>query len=131
MIPHPNTETTIRIPHIPLRRNVNNPQARASHNYSLVDELAQSPTTMYLLEVLQTCPTQRKYLLFTLGVVDPTDTRLITFDLDSEEPRLPALVAFQIPVKIQNITVHWCIIDEGASTCIISKNVWQKLGSLS
>jgi hypothetical protein len=58
---------------------------------------------MSVLEVLQTCPTQQKSLLSTLGEVDPTDTRLITFDLDSGEPRLPALVAFQIPVKIQNI----------------------------
>jgi hypothetical protein len=65
-----------------------------------------------------------------LGAVDPADTRLITFDLDSREPRLPALITFQIPVKIQNITVHRCIIDEGASTCIMSKTVWQKLGSL-
>jgi hypothetical protein len=64
-----------------------------------------------------------------LGAVDPTDTRLITFDLDNGEPCLPALVAFQIPVKIWNITVHRCIIDEGASTCIMSKFVWKKLGS--
>jgi hypothetical protein len=32
-------------------------------------------------------------------------------------------------MKIQNITVHRCIIDEGASTCIMSKTEWQKLGS--
>jgi hypothetical protein len=82
-----------------------------------------------VLEVLQTCPTQWKSLLSALGAVDPADTRLITFDLDCGEPRLPTLVAFQIPVKIQNITVHRCIIDEGASTCIMSKIVWKKLGS--
>jgi hypothetical protein len=79
---------------------------------------------MLVLEVLQTCPTQRKSLLSALGAVDPTDTRLITFDLDSGESRLPSLITFQIPVKIQNITVHRCIIDEGASTCIMSKSVW-------
>jgi hypothetical protein len=110
-------------------RNVHNPQAREAHNYSLVDDLAQSPATMLVLEVLQTCPTQRKSLLFAMGAVDPVDTRLITFDLDSYEPRLPAAVSIQIPVKIRNITVHQCIIDEGASTCIMSKTVWQKLGS--
>jgi hypothetical protein len=109
--------------------NVNNPQAREAHNYSLVDDLAQSPATMSVLEVLQTCPNQWKSLLSSLGAVDPADTRLITFDLDSGEPCLPTLVAFQIPVKIQNITVHRCIIDEGASTCIMSKTVWHKLGS--
>jgi hypothetical protein len=96
------------IPHIPLRRNVHNPQAREAHNYSLVDELAQYLSSMSVLEVLQTCPTQRKSLLSTLGVVDPVDTRLITFDLHSGEPHLPAFIAFQIPVKIWNITIHWC-----------------------
>jgi hypothetical protein len=84
---------------------------------------------MLVLEVLQTYPTQWKSLLSALGEIDPADTRLITFDLNSGESRLPALIAFQIPVKIWNITVHCFIIDEGASTCIMSKTVWQKLGS--
>jgi hypothetical protein len=85
---------------------------------------------MSVLEVLQTCPTQQKSLLSALGVVNLVDTRLMTFDLECGEPHLPALVAFQIPVKIHKIIVHRCIIDEGASTCIMSKTVWQKLGSL-
>jgi hypothetical protein len=100
VIPRPSAEPPLCIPHIPLCRNVHNPQARAAHNYSLVDDLAQSLAAMSVLEVLQTCPTQRKSLLSALGVVDPADTRLITFDLDNCEPRLPALVAIQIPVKI-------------------------------
>jgi hypothetical protein len=129
MIPCPNTEPTICIPCIPLRRNVNNPQAREAHNYSMVDDLAQSPATMSILEDLQTFPPQGKSLLSSLGVVNPTDTRLITFDVDSGEPCLPTMVSFQIPVKIQNIIAHRCIIDEGASKCIMSKIVWKKLGS--
>jgi hypothetical protein len=84
---------------------------------------------MSILEVLQTCLTQHKSLLSALGVVDLVDTRLITFDLDNEEPCLPTLVAFQIPAKIHNIIVHRCIIDEGAFTCIMSKFVWKKLNS--
>jgi hypothetical protein len=130
LIPCPSAEPPLRIPRLPLRWNVHNPQARAAHNYSLVDDLAQSPAAMLVMEVLQTCPTQRKSLLSAMGAVDPADTRLITFDLDSCEPCLPATVAIQIPVKIRNITVHRCIIDEGASPCIMSKIVWQKLGSL-
>jgi hypothetical protein len=84
---------------------------------------------MYVLEVLQTCPSQRKYLILSLGSVEPTDTQLITFDLYSGETCLPTLVAFQIPVKVRKIIVHRCIIDEGASTCIMSKLVWEKLES--
>jgi len=64
-----------------------------------------------------------------LGAVDPIDIHIITFDLDKEDPQLPLLVAFQIPIKIWNITVHRCIIDKGESMCIMSKSVRQQLGS--
>jgi hypothetical protein len=56
MIPRSNTKPIPHIPHIPLQRNVHNPHARAAHNYSLVDDLAQSPIAISVLEVLQTCP---------------------------------------------------------------------------
>jgi hypothetical protein len=114
---------------MPLRKNVHNPHAKAAHNYSLVDDLAQSPTTISVLEVLQTCRSQRKSLLSAFGAIDTADTQLITFDSDNREPRLPAQVAFQIPVKIWNTTIYHCIIDEGASTCIMSKDIWKKIGS--
>jgi hypothetical protein len=55
---------------------------------------------MSMLEILQTYPSQQKFLLSALGEVNLVDTRLITFDLDSGEPHLPALVAFQIPRNI-------------------------------
>jgi hypothetical protein len=100
VIPLPSAEPLLCIPCIPLRRNVHNPQARVAHNYSLVDDLAQSPAVMSVMEVLHTCPTQRKSLLSALVVVNPTDTRLINFDLESGEPLFPALITFQIPVKI-------------------------------
>jgi hypothetical protein len=62
-----------------------------------------------------------------LGEVDIADNRLITFDLDNGEPRPPSLVDFYIPIKIWNITIHQCIINEVASTCIMSKLVWKRL----
>jgi hypothetical protein len=74
MIPRPNTETPLHIPHIPLCKNVHNPQSRMTHNYNLVDDLAQSTAAMLVLEVLQTFPTQQKSLLFAMGVVEPVDT---------------------------------------------------------
>ena len=104
--------------------------SNAAHNYSIVNNLAQSPTAMSTLEVLQSCPKQQKSLLSALGVVDPADTCMMAFDLDKATPRIPSNVAFQIPISVQNITIHQCVIDEGASTCIISKNVCQKLGAL-
>jgi hypothetical protein len=58
MIPLPDTKPIILIRRIPLRRNVNNPKARETHNYSLVDDLVQSHAAMSVLEVFQTYPTQ-------------------------------------------------------------------------
>jgi hypothetical protein len=94
MISLPNIEPNPCIPRIPLRKNVHNPHARESHNYTLVDDLAQSSTAMFVLKVFQTCPTQCKLFISTLGEVDRADTRLIIFDLDRGEPHLPTLVSF-------------------------------------
>jgi hypothetical protein len=74
MIPCPNTEPNPRIPRMTLQPNVHNPHSREIHNYNLVDDLVQCPATMYLLEVLQTFPSQCKSFLSTLGAVDPADT---------------------------------------------------------
>jgi len=125
-IPH---NTPPVIPRQPLHHTTHNAHARATKKYNIVDDLAQSPTTISALEVLQSCPSQNKALLQSLGAIDPVDSRLIAFDLDKSEPRLPSSVAFHIPVTIRNLNVHRCIIDEGASTCIMSSFVWKKLGS--
>ena len=60
--------------------------ARAAVSYNIVDDLAQTPTVMCTLEVLKTCPMQRKALLSTLGAVDPSESKLITFDMENGEP---------------------------------------------
>ena len=65
-----------------------------------------------------------------MGAVDPVDDQLIVFDArQSEHPPLPASVAFQIRVKIRNANISQCIIDEGASTCVMSNSVWKQLRS--
>lgn len=99
-------------------------RSKAEHNSSIVDDLAQSPTPMSALEVLQSYPKQRKALLFALCAIDLVNSCLMDFDLDNSTPKLPSLVTFQIQVSVQNINIHHCIINEGASTCIISNNVW-------
>ena len=84
---------------------------------------------MSALEVLTTCPTQQKALLAALGVVDPSDSKLITFDTENGEPHMPSTIAFLILVSIQNLVVLECIVDEGESTCVMSTLVWQNLRS--
>jgi len=86
-IPQPKVETIPRI--------CNSAYNRASHTYNIVDDLAQSLAAMSMLEVLQSCPYQKKSLLTTLSVIDPSDDHLIVFLVDtSEHSPLPSSVAF-------------------------------------
>ncbi|MBD3775494.1 MAG: retroviral-like aspartic protease [Rhodobacteraceae bacterium] len=81
------------------------------------------------LEVLQNFPSQRQALFSAIGGVDPKDSNLVSFDHKGYDPQLPAQLAFLIQVKALNKTFHRTIIDEGASTCIMSMNCWKTLGS--
>ena len=49
---------------------------------------------MSALEVLQSCPAQRKLLLLAIGAVDLQDPNLIVFDIENSTPRLPHQMAF-------------------------------------
>ena len=102
---------------------------RAASNYNIVDDLAQSPAAMSALEVLKNCLSQCKTLLSAIGAIDPNDSNLMAFDLDQSEPRMPSTLAFQVCVFVRNFVIHRCIIDECASTCVMSTLIWQKLGS--
>ena len=94
-----------------------------------MDDLAKIPTAMSAVEVLKMCPMQQKSLLAALGAVDPSNSKLITFDTENGESRMPSTITFQILESIWNFVVHRCIVDEGASMCVMSTLVWQKLGS--
>lgn len=125
----PHVDPTPKVARQTLRHMAHKSHAKATHNYSVVDDLTQSPTAMSAFEILQVFPSQRKALFFVLRAMDPSNSCLMTFDLDQSTPWLPSTVAFQIPVTIHNITIHQCIIDEGASTCIMSAKIWKSLGS--
>lgn len=112
-----------------LHKSSFNPHARATQNYNIIEDLAISPSAMSTLEVLQTCPTQRKLLLSAIGVVDPQDSHLIIFDLKNHVPHLPHKLDFQIPVHVNTRLVVQTVIGEGASTCINSISCWKALGS--
>ena len=84
---------------------------------------------MSTLEFFQCCPTQRKALLDYLGAIDPLDSNIIHFDLAHSKQKLHHRIAFQIQMKTKGTTIHHCVVDEGASTCIISLTCWKALGS--
>ena len=70
-------------PHIPkgvLKCSGDNPNARAAQNYSIVEDLGQTPYAMSALEVLQNCSSQRKALLSSLGVSDDSSSSIIKFE---------------------------------------------------
>jgi hypothetical protein len=112
-----------------VRKSSFNPHARAAQNYSIVEDLAQAPSAMSALEVLQSFPTQRKALLKAIGGINPTDTNLIIFDLEDHIPRLPPQLAFQIQVVVSDKNICRTVIDEGASTCVMSIACWKAIGS--
>jgi hypothetical protein len=114
-----------------IRKSSFNPHARAAQNYNIVEDLAQAPSAMSALEVLQSFPVQRKALLSAIGGFDPNDSNTIAFDLETHIPRLPHQLAFQIQVLVQDKTIFRTVIDEGASTCVMSLNCWKAIGSPS
>ena len=68
-------------------------------------------------------------MLSAIGGIDPADSDLITFDLERHTLRLPPQIAFLIQVIIDSKTIHRTVIDEGASTCIMSVACWKAIGS--
>jgi hypothetical protein len=83
--------------HIPkgvFKKASHNPNARVAHNYSVVEYLSQTPCAMSSLEVLRSCPSQRKALLAGLGSTATCNSGTIMLDTTDVKPHLPYNVAF-------------------------------------
>ena len=93
-IKKPTLDMILRPPKNTLQKDVFNPNAQAAQFYNVVEDLAQAPCAMLTLEVLQSCPTQRKNLLTTLEALDLDNTNLIHFNVENYKPRLPHKLAF-------------------------------------
>jgi len=122
-------EPMIKPPKGVVHKSTFNPRAKVSQNYNIVEDLAQSLSTMLMIEVLQNCLSQKQDLLSVIGGINPTDSNIVSFNHKGYDPQLPAQLAFLIQVKALNKTIHRTIIDEGASTCIMSMSCWKNLGS--
>ena len=84
---------------------------------------------MSALEFLHTFPSQRKALLFSLGVVDGNPSTTIKFETHVVEPRLPYYVSLLVHVECLNNTIKCIVIDEGAVAFMMSLACWKGLGS--
>ena len=87
-------ETMTHIPKGAFKKASHNPNARATQNYFVVEDLSQTPYAMSTLEVLQSCPAQRKSLLTALGSTETCNLGTIMLDTTDLKPRLPYHVAF-------------------------------------
>lgn len=75
---------------------------------------------MSTLEVLQKFPSHKKVFLSVIVGMDPSDSNLVFFSHENYTPYLLAQLVFIIQVIIHGKNIHRSIVDEGASTCIMS-----------
>ena len=68
---------------------------------------------MSSLEVIQTCPTQRRVLLNTLEMVDSNPSTTLRFDIHEIHPRFSYHVDFLFHMECMNNTIKYTVIDEG------------------
>lgn len=102
MIPR---ELTIKPPKGVVHNSSFNPRARVAKNYNIVEYLAQSPSTMSTLKVLQKFPNQKNALLLAIECVNPSNCNQVVFSHEKYTPHLLAQ------------------LDEGALTYIMSIRV--------
>jgi hypothetical protein len=103
------------------------PSSRATQNYNIVEDLGQVSCAMSTLKVLQHCPSQHRTLLAAIGVVDLESSNHIMFNLNNYASRLSHQLALQVDVVVHNQQIHQTILDEGASTCVMSLACWKGL----
>ena len=74
---------------------------------------------MYVLEVLQSCPSQRKSLLSALGVNDDKSSSIIKFETMGLQPFFPYYVSLLVHVECLNMTIKRTLIDEGTAASVM------------
>ena len=127
-------KTMTRIPKGAFKKASHNPNVRAAQNYSVVEDLSQTPCVMSALEVLQSYLFQRKALLSTLGSAKTCNLGTIMLDMTDLKPCLPYHIAFQIvvayPMKNFTRNIFCTVVDEGALTCVMLLACWKAIGQL-
>jgi hypothetical protein len=121
-----------RIPKGAFKKVSHNPNARATQNYYVVEDLSQTPCAMSALEVLQSCPSKRKALLTSFRSTETCNPGTIMLDTTDLKPCLPYHIVFQIvvayPMKNFTRNIFRTVVDEGTSTCIMSLACWKAIG---
>jgi hypothetical protein len=66
-------------------------------------------------------------LLYALGALDLSGSKVIKFDVTNVKPHLPYHVAFQIQVGYSKYTIKHTVVDEGTASCVMSLIYWKDL----
>jgi hypothetical protein len=109
---------------------LHNPNNRVAPNYSIVEDLSQTLCVMSSLEVLQSFPMQHVALLYVIREMDSSIHLTMNFDATDVKPNLPYHVSLPIDVVYTKNVIRRTIIDEGASTCVMSLSCWKAIDSL-
>jgi hypothetical protein len=95
-------ETMTCIPKVVFNKSSYNPNAMATQNYSMVEDLSQTLCAMSALEVLQSYSSQRKDLLVALGSFETCNLGTIMLDTTNLKPFLP----YHVNVRLQSTVVN-------------------------
>ena len=84
---------------------------------------------MSTLEVLQTCPSQRRALFIALEMVDSNPSTIVIFDTHEVQDLFPYHVDFLVHVECMNNTIKRIVVDKGVTAFVMSLACWKFLGS--
>jgi hypothetical protein len=119
-IEKPILDAVLCLPKGTIRKVTFNTSVCTTQNYNIVEDLVQAPCAMSTLEVLQNYPSQRRTLLSTIGAMDLEESNMIMFNMDYFKERLSHHIVFQIQILVVGKNIHRTILDEGASTFVMS-----------
>ena len=130
-IEKPTLDAVLCPPKSMIQKETFNPNSQNAQNNNNIEYLAQEPCAMPTLKVLKKCPTLCRNLLSTIDAVDPKTSNIIMFKLKNHKSMLSHQLAFQIITKVVRKNIHRIVLDEGASTSVISLSCWRDIGSLN
>jgi hypothetical protein len=128
-IEKPDKETTSHIPKGVYKRKHITPMQESLPIIQLLRIWLRRLVQCLLWRCSKVSPHSTLHLLSAIGVVDSSSQLVMKFDATDVRPCLPYHVAFHIGVVCNNILVKRTIVDEGASTCVMSLSCWKAIGS--
>jgi hypothetical protein len=84
-------------------------------------------STDYVFSISSSVLSEQGGILLTSSTYPPSPRMVSFYWNDLVEPHLPSSAPFQIRVEVNSKNIYRCIVDEGASTSILSSSAWKDL----